>query len=158
MKQRFVCTMLLCNQWLYYHTLFVQIPTKPSWAEWMHLMEFTYNSTLHSSTGYTPFQLLYGFKPKKASDFLSWTHGECTIQSTAQEFLDEIELHCQITHQSIIQAQGKQAVAYNRNYKSCKYQLGDQVLVNPHELHRMVRRKRERSQTHPTLDDGVYQP
>jgi hypothetical protein len=35
-----------------------------SWLKWLPLIEHTYNSLIHGSTCYAPFQLLYGFTPR----------------------------------------------------------------------------------------------
>ncbi|KZP19221.1 hypothetical protein FIBSPDRAFT_714384, partial [Athelia psychrophila] len=42
---------------------------KGSWAEWLHLLEFTYNATTHSSTSESPYFLLYGFHPRSPLDY-----------------------------------------------------------------------------------------
>ncbi|EDQ98989.1 uncharacterized protein LACBIDRAFT_256562, partial [Laccaria bicolor S238N-H82] len=39
------------------------------WSVWLHLLEFTYNSAVHSSTGTTLFHLLLGFHPRTPLDF-----------------------------------------------------------------------------------------
>jgi hypothetical protein len=44
---------------------------KSSWADWLHLLEFTYNNSVHGSTGTTLYFLLYGFNPKTPLDFLA---------------------------------------------------------------------------------------
>ena len=43
---------------------------KTLWAEWLHLLEFAYNSTPSASTGDIPYMLLYGFLPSNPLDFL----------------------------------------------------------------------------------------
>jgi len=34
------------------------------WVAWLHILEFAYNNTIHSSTGALPNFLTYGFQPK----------------------------------------------------------------------------------------------
>ena len=41
------------------------------WANFIHFLEFAYNSTTHRSTQEEPFQLLLGFRPKSPTDFLN---------------------------------------------------------------------------------------
>ena len=36
---------------------------KDQWSLWLHILEFAYNSSVHSSTGTTPLHLLLGFHP-----------------------------------------------------------------------------------------------
>ncbi|KZV89525.1 ribonuclease H-like protein, partial [Exidia glandulosa HHB12029] len=47
------------------------VAAKPdSWVEWLPSMEFAYNANRHSSTGYAPYFLLYGYHPRSPSDLL----------------------------------------------------------------------------------------
>jgi hypothetical protein len=43
---------------------------KNEWARWLRILEFSYNSNIHASTGLAPFFLLYGFDPKAPIDYL----------------------------------------------------------------------------------------
>ena len=51
---------------------------KDQWALWLHLLEFAYNSSVHSSIGTTPFHLLLGFHPRTALDFIGTKHSVTT--------------------------------------------------------------------------------
>src|SRR5260370_23708595 len=45
--------------------------SKANWVKWLPALVFTYNSTLQSSTGYSPFFLLYGYDPRSQAIFTS---------------------------------------------------------------------------------------
>lgn len=38
------------------------------WAQWLHLVEWWYNSTYHTSTKMAPLQASYGYEPPKWKD------------------------------------------------------------------------------------------
>jgi hypothetical protein len=42
---------------------------KNKWSKWLHLAEWWYNSTYHTSSKMTPFQALYGYEPPKWKEF-----------------------------------------------------------------------------------------
>ena len=87
-----------------------------------------------SSMGYSLFQLLYGFEPKRALEFLGHSHEEWSRRPQMDRFLAEMQLHREIARQMIARAQEKQATSYNKGHKQCEFSPGDFVLVNPHEL------------------------
>ena len=39
------------------------------WSQWLHLVEWWYNSTYHTSAKMTHFQALYGYEPPKWKEF-----------------------------------------------------------------------------------------
>ena len=40
------------------------------WAQWLDMLQFTYNNATHSAHQSTPARLLMGYKPKLPLDFL----------------------------------------------------------------------------------------
>lgn len=70
-------------------------PTK--WMDWLSLAEFWYNTSPHSSIGYSPFEALYGYTPKTlglspldvspASDVASWVQDKYTMTQLLQQHL-----------------------------------------------------------------------
>ena len=44
---------------------------KNKWVQWLHLAEWWYNSTYHTSAKMTPFQSLYGYAPPKWKDIIT---------------------------------------------------------------------------------------
>lgn len=112
---------------------------KSSWAEWLHLLEFAYNSSLHQSIGTSPYFLLYGFHPKEPLDFIAGRSSQSgrtyNLRGDAQEFLEEISMHREGARNAIARAQEEQAKAYNRGRRPAPvFKVGSRVLVNPHTL------------------------
>ena len=109
------------------------------WAEWLPLLEFAYNNTVHKSTGTTPHFLLYEFHPKTPLDFLGTKELEDvstkTLTKESTEFLSSLQMHRSSACQAIAKAQESQARSYNKGRRPTpEFKAGDRVLVNPHSL------------------------
>ena len=111
--------------------------SKSDWVKWLPALAFAYNSTVHTSTGYSPFFLLYGFEPHSPADF---THGiSCKVDRplynhSAQEFVQELEVHCALAQDSLAKASTHQARAHDSHHHVEEFGVGDKVLINPHSL------------------------
>ena len=112
---------------------------KDQWAIWLHLLEFTYNGTVHSSISTTPFHLLLGFHPRTPLDFVGTRRSDnITSRSLTPEaimFLETFAIHRDSAHRAIAKAQDQQVKSYNTDRKSVPdLKQGDRVLVNLHAL------------------------
>ena len=112
---------------------------KDQWAAWLHLLEFAYNSAVHSSIGTTPFHLMLGFHPRTPLDFLGTKRNDDiasrALTPEAITFLDTLEMHRVSARRAIAKAQDEQVKSFNKGRKPVPdLKQGDCVLVNPHAL------------------------
>ena len=112
---------------------------KSDWSKWIHLLEFAYNSAVHSSTSATPFHLLLGFHPRTPLDFTGTKrNNEVATRALSPEavtFLENLAMHRDSARRAIAKAQEQQARSYNKGRKPVPpLKKGDRVLVNPHAL------------------------
>jgi hypothetical protein len=112
---------------------------RSEWAKWLKLLEFSYNSNVHTSIGTSPFLLLYGFKPKVPLDFLlpkEWLKtGMTGMRKETSAYLEELRVHCENTRLAIARAQDEQVKYFNRGRRDIpEFKVGAKVLINPHSL------------------------
>lgn len=88
------------------------------WAEWLHLLEFTYNSHVHMSTGTSPFQLLLRFQPSslltRLASVLDQGEGNYSLSAESRNFLKQLRIHYDSVRLAITRAQETQAKYYNQ--------------------------------------------
>ena len=133
-------------------------PSRDDWNTLLASSSLSYNGTPHSSTGFPPSFLLYGFYPNSN---LSYLHSapesvaRPSIQSSdvpderstdpgaklsiiesdkAAQFLQEFETHRSLARQALQFAQAAQQKSYNDGRILVEYEVGDLVLINPHSL------------------------
>lgn len=111
---------------------------RSSWAQWLGVLARSYNSSVHSSTGYRPDYLLFGYETQVDATGLvpdSQFVQRPLASQRAQNFVAEMQHHRQLARDALTLAQERQAKAYNRNRRpEDRIEPGDFVLVNPHTL------------------------
>jgi len=111
------------------------------WAAWLHILEFAYNNSIHSSTGASLNFLTYSFQPKMPLDFLlpdetQESRGHTySLNPAARNFLQSLAMHRDSAKQSMAKSQDEQACQFNKGRRPVlDFKQGDRVLVNPHSL------------------------
>lgn len=95
---------------------------------WDALLEdvlFSYNNSINSSTGFTPFFLMHAFEPITLPTFLD--RGSQKLSTVFQRHSDAIDQ----THLALSEAQSRQSNSYNtRHHDNFSYKVGDWVLLD----------------------------
>src|SRR5260370_22365397 len=85
---------------------------KANWVKWLPTLAFAYNSTPQSSTGYSPFFLLYGYEPRSPASFPSKDPHRVPrplYNQSTQDFIQELEVHQALARDSLAKAMSHQA-------------------------------------------------
>lgn len=87
-----------------------------------------------ASTGFSPFELLFGRRSRGVLDLIkeSWEEGPSTSKNEIQYVLDlRAKLHTlgKLSRKHLLQAQERQQRAYNKSVQLRQFAPGDRVLV-----------------------------
>ncbi|XP_072015789.1 uncharacterized protein [Amphiura filiformis] len=106
------------------------------WDRYIAPLLFAYRETPQESTGFSPFELLYGRTVRGPMTILKelWTgHGqEPETKTTYQYILDlqqRLEGTCQVAREELKRAKMKQRIQYNRKARHRSFEVGDEVLL-----------------------------
>ena len=111
---------------------------RSDWAKWLPFISHAYNTSIHSSTGYSPHFLLYGKEAAAELDVIS--HATRAVPRPqgalghAANFLHDLTYHQECAREALAMAQETAARAYNKGRRLETFKPGDAVLVNPHSL------------------------
>ena len=106
---------------------------KKRWKEHLGSLMFAYNSTVHKSTGYSPFYLLFGRESRLPIDTIMPVEPQKTTRKTYDKFVrdwkDSLRDAYQIAHQHQITAAAANKKRYDRKMRHVAIDVGDKVLV-----------------------------
>ncbi|CAF1542520.1 unnamed protein product [Adineta ricciae] len=103
-----------------------------NWDEYLQAVVFAYNSGIHKTTQYSPYELLYGRSPRLPfhlpPSYLSLP--------SSHDYLAQLQKTLHIFHRSarsnIVQQQARNKIFYDRNRSDPSYEVGDRVLTRIH--------------------------
>ena len=110
----------------------LQPEQKRRWPDYLPELVYIYNSTVHSSTGYSPYYLMFGREPTLPIDFiLGTTDSEET--SSVDEWLERHQKRLRDAMNIAIQTTQKNADMHkdqrNKTTKECPIRIGTRVLI-----------------------------
>jgi hypothetical protein len=108
------------------------------WAKWLSQAEFWYNTSLHSAHGRTPFEVLYGRKPRPFGYLEHDQTGNRELDEWLQErarMIPEIQHH-------LARAQQRMKAQADKNRSERQFDVGDWVYLKlqPYVQHTVARR------------------
>ena len=104
------------------------------WSKWLNPLLFAVREVPQASTGFSPFELLYGRKPRGVLDLIkeSWEEGSSNSKNEIQYVLDlRAKLHTlgKVSQEHLREAQETQRRLYDRGTRLRNFTPGEKVLV-----------------------------
>lgn len=110
--------------------------SRSNWDEKLLATTFNYNATRHTSTGYTPFELIFARPPRFLADLSpatsSSSHNVSHYHHTMTQFIEHAKIAAR-KHNLRHQQASKQR--YDRNRSNPEYFVGQSVLIRNRNLH-----------------------
>ena len=132
------------------------------WDQWIPMMLFAYHSTVHASTGYTPFQLHMGRQPRTSLDTLAESLID-TSHKSAKAYLKELQSQMAEIHRRaqdhLLKAMETRKQMYDKKVNFTPYCKGDLVLLRQYACKPGLKPKLIKERwTGPWLVDQVRGP
>jgi hypothetical protein len=104
------------------------------WDKWVPYLLFAYREVPQASTGFSPFELLYGRPVRGPLDILkeTWESSSKSSESIVSYVLDmqgKLAKMSEMARENLAQARTKQKQWYDQNARERRFEPGEQVLV-----------------------------
>ncbi|CAJ2662808.1 unnamed protein product [Trifolium pratense] len=93
------------------------------WMNWISWAEYWFNTTYHSATQQTTFEIVYG---RKAPDLVHWGIGETRVEAVQRELQDRDEALRQLRDQ-LLKAQNRMKAQADANRVDKSFEIGEWV-------------------------------
>lgn len=103
-----------------------------NWCEHIPFVVFSFNSAVHESTKYQPYELLYGNPVQIPSVFQRKLEPCYTYDNYAFEMKQKMQLAHNLARENLIDKKNKTKTYYDRNQNTQNIHIGDKVLILDH--------------------------
>lgn len=94
------------------------------WSLWLPTTEFWYNTNLHSALDSSPFEVLYGRKPRSLGISV-----DDTTPAQSSDKLQERSITQSLVHQHLLRAQGRMQCQVDKRRSERSFEVGDWVYM-----------------------------
>lgn len=95
------------------------------WSRWLALAEYWYNTSFHSALGTTPFEVLYGHKPR----YFGLSVNVLCQSPELSDWLQERDKMKNLIHDHLLRAQARMKVHANKHCCERSFAVGDWVYL-----------------------------
>jgi len=113
------------------------------WDEWLPYAMFTYNTTPHSATKFTPFELMYGHQATLPTALTKQPKQTYSYEDYAQELRERLRATNQLAKEHLKQEKEKAKQQYDKAINKRTFQIGDKVLLYDETVRRGRSKKLE---------------
>ena len=106
------------------------------WDEWIPYAIFAFNTTPHTATGYTPFELLYGRQANLPSTLSTPPKLTYSYDNYAKELRERIRASNRVAKENLKEEKEKAKEYQDRKAKEIRFKVGDKVLLHDETLRR----------------------
>lgn len=105
------------------------------WDRYLPAVLFAYREVPQASTGFSPFEMLYGRTVRGPMQILKdlWTESETPETRNTYEYVldlrNRLEETCELARENLLEAQGKYKHHYDKGARERKFEVGHKVLV-----------------------------
>jgi hypothetical protein len=99
-----------------------------NWSKWLPMAEWWYNTTYHTSTKATPYEIMYGQPPPT---YLPYLPGESKIELVDRSLVKREEM-LKVVKFHLKRAQERMKQLADKHRIDKQYQIGDMVYVKLH--------------------------
>lgn len=113
-----------------------------SWCKWLAWAEYWYNTSYHTSTKHSPFQILYGRAPPI---LIRYTAGSTPV-SSVEDMLESRDAQLDELKMQLLCAQQKMKVATDKRRRDEQFAIGNKVFVKlqPYRQRSLAARRNEK--------------
>lgn len=109
------------------------VESKAKWPQLLQTLTFSYNCTVHETTGFAPFYLMFGRIPRLPIDIM-FQHVLCDDRVVSHhEFVTtlrrDLSTAAEIARKHSLREQNRHTILYNRKVKGAPLVVGDRVLL-----------------------------
>lgn len=98
------------------------------WTKWLSWAEYCYNTSVHSATGKSPFEVVYGRSPPA---LLTYVSGTAKVQAVERELVDR-DIMIKELKGKIQLAQNRMKRVYDSKHQEREFEVGDMVFLKLH--------------------------
>lgn len=106
---------------------------KSRWKEFVKPLVHAYNCTKHESTGFSPYELMFGRQPRLPLDLVFGLPRESNQQTSHSEYVQQLKSHLRESYEVSVRNMQKLAernkVYFDKSVNESTLEVGDLVLV-----------------------------
>ena len=100
-----------------------------NWDEWIPYAVYVYNTTVHTNTAYTPFELVYGFKSEVSSALRETPNVHYNYENYLAELRGRLQSTHEVARQKLILSKERSKEYYDKDSETFEIQTEQKILL-----------------------------